>query len=49
MQGPDNTWDVWVIDVEGFRVLIVTQSFPDTPDDVKAELREMAESIGFVP
>jgi hypothetical protein len=49
VQGPDNIWDVWVIDVEGFRVLIVNQYFPETPDDIKAELREMVESIGFAP
>ena len=49
VQGPDNIWDVWVIDVEGFRVLIVNQYFPETPDDIKAELRAMVESIRFVP
>jgi hypothetical protein len=48
-QGPDNIWDVWVIDVEGFRVLIVNQYFPETSDEIKAELREMVQSIRFVP
>jgi hypothetical protein len=48
-QGPNNIWDVWVMDVDGFRVVIVTQFFPDTPDDIKAALHEMAESIAFVP
>lgn len=49
VQGPDNNWDVWVIDADGFRVLIVTEYFPGTPDDVKSELRDMAESIRFIP
>ena len=49
VQGPDNHWDVWVIDADGFRVLIVTEYFPGTPDDVKSELHEMAESIRFFP
>ena len=49
VQGPDNHWDVWVIDVDGFRVLIVTEYFPGTPETVKTELREMVDSIKFVP
>jgi hypothetical protein len=49
VQGPDNHWDVWVIDAGGFRVLIVNEYFPETPDDIKSELREMAESIRFIP
>lgn len=48
-QGPNNLWDVWVMDVNGFRILIVTESFPETPADVKAELRSIVESIRFVP
>jgi len=49
VQGPNNIWDVWTIDVDGFRVMIVSWYFPDTPGDVKSELRDMAESISFVP
>lgn len=49
VQGPDNRWDVWVMDVDGFRVLIITQTFPDTPADIKAGLRQIVESIQFVP
>lgn len=26
VQGPDNHWDIWVVDVHGFRVLIVPSS-----------------------
>lgn len=48
-QGPGNLWDVWVMDVNGFRILIVAEYFPDTPAEVKAELRQIAESIRFVP
>lgn len=48
VQGPDNHWDIWVVDV-GFRVLIVAQYFPETPDDIKREIREIAESIEFDP
>jgi len=48
-QGPNNIWDVWVMSVDGFRILIVTQRFRETPPDVSAELRKIAESIRFVP
>jgi hypothetical protein len=48
-QGPGNVWDVWVMDVDGFRVLVVAQQFPGTPAEVRTELRAMAESIRFVP
>jgi hypothetical protein len=49
VQGPDNLWDIWVIDVDGSRVLIVTEEFADTPENVKADLRDMVDSIRFVP
>jgi hypothetical protein len=37
------------MDVDGFRVLVVAQQFPETPAEVRTELRAMAESIRFVP
>jgi hypothetical protein len=49
VQGPNNTWDVTVMDVDGFRVVIVAQYFPDTPQDIKTALHEMVRSIRFVP
>ena len=48
VQGPNNHWDVWAVDVKGSsRVLIITQHFPDTPSQIVDELREMVESISF--
>ncbi|HEX4867898.1 MAG TPA: hypothetical protein VFV32_09750 [Acidimicrobiales bacterium] len=44
-QGPKNLWDVWVMDVDGDRALIVANYFPDTPAEIKTQLRQMAESI----
>ncbi|WP_183092784.1 hypothetical protein [Nocardioides stalactiti] len=46
-QGPSNIWDIWVVDVDGFRVVIVTHYFPDTPPDTVAELRQMVRSLSF--
>ena len=48
-QGPSNIWDVWVVDVDGFRVLVITEYFAKTSDQIKAELREMVQSIRFAP
>jgi hypothetical protein len=48
-QGPSNHWDVWAVDVDGDRVLIVTQRFPDTPAEVVDELAAMVESLEFLP
>jgi hypothetical protein len=49
VQGPANRWDLWVMDVDGVRVVIMTQYFPGTPPAIKAELRAMAESVRFTP
>ena len=47
LQGPGNRWDLWVMNVDGVRVVIMAEYFPETPEDIKAELRAMAESIRF--
>lgn len=49
LQGPENRWDLWVMDVGGVRVVIMAEYFPETPRDVKAELHAMAGSIRFTP
>ena len=48
-QGPNNLWSVWVIDIDGFRMIVLTQGFPGTPAKDKVELRSMVESIRFLP
>lgn len=49
LQGGENRWDLWVMDVDGVRVVVMAQYFPETPRVVKDELRAMAESIRFTP
>jgi hypothetical protein len=49
VQGPENRWDLWVMNVDGVRVVIVAQYFPETPMAIKSELRAMAESVRFTP
>ena len=48
-QGPNNLWSIWVIDVEGFRMIVLTEEFPGTSAKDSAALRSMVESIRFVP
>lgn len=49
LQGEESRWDLWVMNVNGVRVVIMAEYFPETPKDIKAELRAMAESIRFTP
>lgn len=48
-QGPNNLWSVWVIDVEGLRMILVTEAFSNTSEAHQSALRSMVESIRFVP
>lgn len=48
-QGESNHWDVWAVDVDGDRVLVLAQYFPDTPPDTVAQLGEMVGTIRFEP
>lgn len=49
VQGPDNHWDVWVVDVAGTRVVVVAHYYPGTPEQITDALGEMVESIRFSP
>lgn len=46
-QGPSTIWEVWVLDVDGHRVLIVADYFPGTSARTIAQLRQMVKSIRF--
>ena len=48
-EGGDNLWKIWVIDVDGLRMIVLTEQFPGTPADITAELETMVESVRFVP
>ena len=48
-QGPGNVWDVWALDIDGLRFVMVAQHFPGTPAEVQTELRQMVESMTFDP
>jgi hypothetical protein len=48
-QGPGNMWDVWALDIDGLRVVMVAQHFPATPEGVRRDLREIVLSMTFEP
>ena len=48
-QGPDNIWNMWVVDVDGLRVQVGTEEFEGTSDEDSAELRAMVDSLRFLP
>ncbi len=48
-QGPNALWRIWVLDVDGVRVVVRADSFPDTTPAVQAELSAIVASIEIEP
>ena len=48
-QGPDNIWDVWILDVDGDRVVVLATYFPGTSADDRAEQQAIVDSIVIEP
>ncbi len=48
-QGPNHRWHVWVLDVDGARVVISSSDYPGTPTARRAELQAIVDSITFHP
>jgi hypothetical protein len=48
-QGPNNRWHIWILDVEGVRVLVLAHDFPGTSTQDQAELMAIVESFHFEP
>lgn len=48
-QGPANRWQANILDVDGTRLVIVTQDFPGTSAADRAEMDAMVESIAIEP
>jgi hypothetical protein len=44
-QGPDNRWRLWILDVEGSRLVIFSHDFPDTPASVRAGIQSIVDSV----
>lgn len=48
-QGPANRWQANILDVDGTRLVIITQDFPGTSTADRAEMEAMVESIVIEP
>ena len=48
-QGPDNIWHVWILDVEGDRIVLLSTEFPGTSPEDQAEQQAIVDSIEIEP
>lgn len=48
-QGPSNRWHVWILDVEGSRVVILFHDFPDTHESIRADVQRILDSTQIDP
>ncbi len=48
-QGPNALWRIWVLDVDGVRVVVRADSFPGTSPQVQAQLQAIVDSIQIEP
>ena len=48
-QGPNALWRIWVLDVDGVRVVVRNDSFPGTTPQVQAQLAAIVDSIQIEP
>jgi hypothetical protein len=46
---PGETWDVWLIDVDGARFFINSIRYPDTPSEIVDEIAEIVASLELEP
>ena len=44
-QGPGNRWRLWILDVDGTTAIILAEDFAGTPEQLKADLEAMVESM----
>jgi hypothetical protein len=48
-QGPNALWRIWVLDVDGVRVVVRGDSFPGTTPQIHAQLQGIVDSIQIEP
>jgi hypothetical protein len=48
-QGPGQRWHMWILDVDGVRVLVETNDYPGTPAETLAEEQAIIESLVITP
>ena len=48
-QGPNALWRIWVLDVDGIRVVVRADSFPGTSEQVLSQQQSIVDSIQIQP
>jgi hypothetical protein len=48
-QGPGHRWHVWVLDVDGVRVVVQSMDYAGTSEQRRAELQAMVDSVQIEP
>jgi hypothetical protein len=48
-QGPSHRWHLWILDVEGFRVVIQSMDYASTTPQHRDELQAIVDSITIDP
>jgi hypothetical protein len=48
-QGPSALWRIWVLDVDGIRVVVRADSFPGTTPHIQAQLQAIVDSLQIAP
>jgi hypothetical protein len=48
-QGPGSRWHLWILDVDGIRVVVQSTDYEGTSPGRRAELRAIVESIEIEP
>jgi hypothetical protein len=48
-QGPNHLWHIWVLDVDGIRVVVRADTYPGTTAEVQAQLTAIVDSIQIEP
>ena len=44
-QGPGNRWHLWILDIDGFRAVVLAEDFEGTSAEDRAELQAIVDSI----
>jgi hypothetical protein len=48
-QGPGHRWHLWILDVDGVRVVVESMDYEGTSAEVQAELEAIVDSIQIEP
>jgi hypothetical protein len=48
-QGPGNLWHVWILDVDGTPIVVMTNDFEGTSAEDRAELQGILDSLQIEP